>query len=221
MKAQLEQLRVDTAGVVLQADRPLIVRSSGDTQEGNEPFASTTDRSPMIEIPAHWTAQVLLLSGVSPFVARAAAFCKAARAARRQGAIVVLDLDVRWRLWRGKDPRTVHMILREVDVVWGSAEDLFGLNLDAQTLASLLRMNAVFAGTDGAGAARARGAFGEVVRTAKDDVAIPPVGEGDAIAIAICTELARAQTADFAELWARALERGYLTACSPRPASPA
>jgi fructokinase/2-dehydro-3-deoxygluconokinase len=146
---------------------------------------------------------------------RAAAFCKAARAARKNGATVVLDLDVRWQLWRGRDPRTLMMVLREVDVVWGSAEDLFGLNLDAPTLTASLRPGAVFAGTDGAGAARARGAFGEIVRTAKDDVAIPPAGEGDAFTVAICAELAR--NAPSPDVWRRALDRGYVSTSRALP----
>jgi 2-dehydro-3-deoxygluconokinase len=159
-----------------------------------------------IAIPEGWTSQVLLLSGMSPVVSHGAALCKAARAGRRSGAVVVVDVNARWDLWKGRDARAILMILREADVVWSSAADLFGLNMDAATMRSALRKNAVLALSDGAGSAIATGPFGEVVRR--------PAGAldgGDAFATAICAELARAGHAGetSGELWTRALARGH------------
>jgi sugar/nucleoside kinase (ribokinase family) len=132
---------------------------------------------------------------------------------------VVVDVNARWELWAGRDPRPIRMILREADVVWASAEDMFGLNMDAAAMRAALRPGAVLASSDGAGSAFASGPFGEVVRSPADQP-LPPTGEGDAFATAICAELARAgQASEQNEaLWARALRRGHeaATALSER-----
>jgi 2-dehydro-3-deoxygluconokinase len=172
-----------------------------------------------IAIPDGWTSHVLLLSGMSPVVSHGAALCKAARAARRAGAVVVVDVNARWELWKGRDARSILMILREADVVWSSAADLFGLNMDAAAMRAAMRKSAVLASSDGAGSAIVTGPFGEVVRTPADrngDRGAPvttagALDERDAFATAICAELARAGHAGetSGELWPRALARGH------------
>jgi sugar/nucleoside kinase (ribokinase family) len=160
-----------------------------------------------IEIPSWWSARVLLWSGVSPNVAEAAACCRAARAARRAGSVVVVDVDARWQAWQGRDGRALRMVLREADVVWASAEDLFGLRMDLSAAREALRPSAVLATTDGAGRALAFGPFGQL---STPPPALPPAGEGHAFTAALCAELARgAPSPASAEPWARALARGH------------
>jgi sugar/nucleoside kinase (ribokinase family) len=210
--AKLTARGVDVGGVDLAQRSPGLVLTEG--RGGARQVVSYRDDEQPIAIPAGWTSQVLLLSGMSPVVAHAAALCKAARAARRTGGVVVVDVNASWHLWKGRDPRHVRMVLREADVVWCSAEDLVGLNLDVASLKASLRPNAVLVLSDALGRARATGPFGEVVREPREKGLIAPPGSGDAFTASICAELARAgHTADHeSSLWARALERGHATA---------
>jgi sugar/nucleoside kinase (ribokinase family) len=198
---------VDVAGVELAHPTSGIVFVRGGARQ----IVSLREEEQPVAIPEGWSSQVLLLSGMSPVVAHGAALCKAARAARRTGSVVVVDVNARWDLWEGRDARTILMVLREADVVWCSAEDLFGLNMSAAQMRTALRKDAVLALSDGAGSAFATGPFGEVVRAPSSrDSDVAPDG-GDAFATAICAELARAGRAGetSGELWARALQRGH------------
>jgi 2-dehydro-3-deoxygluconokinase len=162
-------------------------------------------------VPEGWSSRVLLLSGMSPVLSHGAARCKAARAARRAGTIVVVDVNARWDLWQGRDSRVIQMVLREADVVWCSAQDLFGLDMDVPMLRASLRKTAVLVLSDGAGHASATGPFGEVSETRADRSALASAGEGDAFTAAICSELARPRQASESgsAMWSRALERGH------------
>lgn len=175
-----------------------------------EPITFGEDASEVarpIEIPSWWSARVVLWSGVSPIVAEAAACCRAARAARRAGSVVVVDVDARWRAWQGREGRAVRMVLREADVVWASAEDLFGLRMDLAEVRDALRPSAVLATTDGAGRALALGPFGQISTPAPP---LPPSGEGHAFTAALCAELAGAAASPASpEPWSRALARGH------------
>ena len=68
--------------------------------------------------------------------------------------------------------------------------------------------------SDPAGAAIARGLFGEVIRPARGEISNASFGDDDSFAAAICAELARAGHAGEtrSDLWARALERGQVAA---------
>lgn len=164
-----------------------------------------------IEVPDSWSSQVLLLSGLTPFVAHGAVLCKIARAARRAGTSVVVDLNVDWLRFQGHDSRTIRMVLREADVVFCSAADLFGMNMDLATLRAALRDTAVLVLDDGARRVSAIGAFG-VVSVALDG---PPLAtlldEGDTFVAAICAELARPGPRGGEALWARALSTAQAT----------
>ncbi|MBX3187487.1 MAG: hypothetical protein KF819_10755 [Labilithrix sp.] len=204
-RALLERMKasaVDTGGVAFgepESGLVFLERIGGARQ-----VVSYREREEPIAIPEGWSSRVLLLSGLSPVVAHAGALCKAARAARRAGTIVVLDVNARWHLWAGRDARTIRMVLREADVVFCAVEDLFGLNMDAASMSAALRPNAILAMSDGA-RAWATGPFGEVVQRSDESL----LGSGDAFAIAICAELARAESAPSGvALWERALQRG-------------
>ncbi|MEO8876646.1 MAG: hypothetical protein ABI461_13730 [Polyangiaceae bacterium] len=159
-----------------------------------------------ISIPEGWSSQVLLLSGMSPVVSHGAALCKAARAARRAGSTVIVDLHADWNLWRGRDWRSTRMILREADVVWASGEDLLGLDLDVPSLRAAMRPNAVLA-THTLGCTSAFGSFGAVTHPSK----LGPTDRDDDLVAAICFELKHAKNngENDASLWTRALARGH------------
>lgn len=217
LKERIAAAGVDVGGVELAQPAPGILFVRGGARQ----VISVRDEERPVSIPEGWSSQVLLLSGMSPIVSHGAALCKAARAGRRAGSVVVVDVNARWELWEGRDARSILMVLREADVVWCSAEDLFGLNMDAAAMQAALRKNAVLALSDGAGSAFATGPFGEVVRatpTRDPRDAAPPIPDalggpdgGDAFATAICAELARAGHAgeSSGELWKRALQRGH------------
>ena len=77
----------------------------------------------------------------------------------------MVDLNARWHLWAGRDTRTLHALLREADVVRCSAADLVGLGLDNSQVRAVLRPSATLVLTQGVGAARAIGPFGEIARS--------------------------------------------------------
>jgi 2-dehydro-3-deoxygluconokinase len=203
---------VDASAVSLAPPRGGIVLV--ERAEGR--FAASREDEPAVVVPEAWS--VLLLSGVSPLVSHGAALCKAARAARRAGTVVVVDLNVRWHPWAGRDPRILRMILREADVLWCSAEDLFGLNMDLDSVRGALRPGAVLARTDGGGRASVTGPFGEVRPSAPVEAKPGSPRARGAFATAICAELARAgHLGDRGgELWARALSRGSAAAGETR-----
>lgn len=207
LRERLSAAGVDVGGVELSRPTSSLLFVRGGARQV---VAHRAEDQP-ISVPDAWSSEVLLLSGMSPLVSHGAALCKAARAARRAGTIVVVDVNVRWDLWAGRDPRSILMILREADVVWASAEDLFGLNMDVSTMRAALRKNAVLALSDGAGAALASGPFGELAPAHAHKTGLAPIGDDGAFVTSICLELARAGKAHAggAELWARALQRGY------------
>jgi sugar/nucleoside kinase (ribokinase family) len=161
-------------------------------------------------MPDGWSAQVLLISGLTPVVSYAATLCKAARAARRHGTLVVVDVNARRHLWMGRDPRAITMVLREADVVRCSAEDRAVLGLDAEAIQARLRPKSIFVASSGGGDAWAVGPFGKVVSAPRKSLALRASGAGDAFTAAICAELSRAGHAGESHggLWETALERG-------------
>jgi len=209
--ARIAAAGVEVGGVILASPQGglLVLEDAGGAL-----VETRLDASAAIAVPDGWGASLLLLSGISPELAPMAGLCRAARAARRAGTMVVVDLNVRWRSWAGRDPRTLHALLREADVVRASVADLFGLRLDGAALHAAMRPTATLVLTQGAGLARASGPFGEVtsapVAVAKTRVA----GAGDAFTSALCVELVRAgdAAASRSEIWKRALERAHAAA---------
>ena len=197
MRENLAGAGIDADGVQLAHSKSGMVLVRGGArqrvlqQEQEEP----------VSVPAHWASKVLLLSGMSPVVAHGAALCRAARAARRAGSVVVVDVNVRWERWVGRDARAVRMILREADVVWASAEDLFGLDMNAHEMRDAMRPTAILASSDPKGAPFVWGPFGEL------SAAGPPGSEAEPFPTVICAELAtRASGAERnGDIWLRAL----------------
>jgi sugar/nucleoside kinase (ribokinase family) len=204
---------VDVGGVTLAPPSEGLVFVEGEG--ASRQVLSFREVEMPMAIPAGWTSQVLLLSGLSPVVSYAASLCKAARAARRAGTLVVIDINARRHAWAGRDPRAILMLLREADVVRCSAGDCAALGVDVDAVRASLRPNAVLVGSNRAGDVWAAGPFGEVARPRPKDVALSArTGAGDAFTAAVCAELARAGHAGPAhvELWDRALTRGHAAA---------
>jgi 2-dehydro-3-deoxygluconokinase len=189
LRARVAAAGVDVGGVVLRPPSSGLVFVEG--------LGASRDVLPFREVeapivaPAAWTSQVLLLSGLSPVVSYGATLCKAARAARRTGTTVVLDVLAQRYAWVGRDPRTIRMLLREVDVVRCTSDDLFALDVALEEIRGELRPSAVLVASNGAGSVWASGPFGEVARARppRSKVATPPTSF-DSLPSAICTELA-------------------------------
>ncbi|APR81328.1 Fructokinase [Minicystis rosea] len=198
---------VDVGGVSLGPSRTgiVFVEGTGPTQNL---VAYRDDGAPSV-VPSGWSSRVLLISGLSPVVAQGAALCKAARAARRTGSVVVMDLNARRSRWADHDPRVIRSVIREADVIRCSTADLAVLATNAVALRALLAPSAVLVLRDGTGAAWASGPFGEVARAARPTDARRSLGSGDVFTAAICAELSRVGSAvgDRPDLWDRALQR--------------
>lgn len=212
-KERIAAKGVDVTGVDLAQPTSGLVFVRGGARQ----VVPVREEERPVSIPEGWSSKVLLLSGMSPIVSHGAALCKAARAGRRMGSVVVVDVNARWDLWEGRDARSILMVLREADVVWCSAEDLFGMKMSATAVRASMRKNAVLALSDGAGSAFVSGPFGEVARAATPANRMHAGTDGgDAFATAICAELARAghpgeESGALASgaLWQRALDRGH------------
>lgn len=166
------------------------------------------EEAPVV-VPEHWASQVLLLSGLSPIVAHAGAFCKEARSARRAGSVVVLDVHARRHLWAGRDPRVIRSVIQEADVVRYSAEDMAVLGVPAPMVRGMMRPRAALVVTSPK-TVSVTGSFGEVgaERGMFADDRLPAE---ENIVANLCAELAKAGPAgvEREELWMRvALHRG-------------
>jgi 2-dehydro-3-deoxygluconokinase len=161
-----------------------------------------------LHVPAEWSSQVLLLAGLSPVTSTAAALCKAARKARREGTMVVLDLTASTRLWAGRDPRTISMVLREVDVVRCTFADLAILGGDVASVRRAMRPSATLVINDASGALAA-GMFGEVTCSLPARDALRAQDRSDSCTAAICAEWARPSTLaeSLGGRWHRVLQR--------------
>jgi sugar/nucleoside kinase (ribokinase family) len=159
-----------------------------------------------IGVPEGWSSRVVLVSGLSPVVSHGAALCKVARAARRWGASVVIDVNARERTWNGRDARAIRSVLREADVVRCTMDDLVVLRVDVATIREMARQDAVLVVGETMSDARASGPFGEIAPRAN----VPAKESASALVARICFELARTKsdrTEATAELWERALHR--------------
>ncbi len=169
-------------------------------ERGSDTHTIVPHRSDLdaVEVPESWSAALLFLSALSPVVSANAAYCKCARAARRRGDYVVLDLSIRRRLWFDQDPRALRAILQEADIVHATPDDLANLGVGPQTLMSMMRSQAVLVSRDVRGAAHAQGPFGRI--TLSESTATPR------LLVSICLELlARGEMRP--ETWERASRR--------------
>jgi sugar/nucleoside kinase (ribokinase family) len=211
--ARLAEHGVDISGVTFARARPglVVVDARGDA---NELFAAL-EETPPFELPRGWSSQLLLLSGLSPVVSHAAALCRAARRARRDGSLVLIDFNAALNVWAGRDARTIRMVLREVDVARCSIADLAVLGMERESVRAALRPDATFVVSEPDGRVSATGPFGEVTasRATSSDARRMAfrAGAGDALTASLCAALtAKAEkTESAASMWDRVLRRGY------------
>ncbi len=217
-RSLLERMRttgVDLGGVALAPPRAGLFLAEASAGEHRLVAPRLEDQLPIV-IPERWSAGVLLISGLSPALERAAGFCKAARAARRAGEVVMLDINARWHLWTGQDSRSIQSILVEADVVRCSSADLAALWMDTGFVRAAMRPDAILVVSDGGNPARALGPFGEVSVAPKVVSPVSPSGAGDAFTAAVCADLVRSggAGADRPEQWLRALGSGHEAAAA-------
>jgi hypothetical protein len=160
-----------------------------DASWGWSGLVSDREATAPMEIPAYWSSRVLLLSGLRPGTAGLAAFCKAARRARRDGTVVVLDLVGSLRDWNGHDPRVIAMVIREADVVRCNFFDLAVIGTDATAVRRAMKPGATLVfGHDGG--VTAVGTFGDVSAEPPRDLRARGV-LAESTTAAICAEFAR------------------------------
>lgn len=205
---------VDTSAVVLTPPLTNLVVMDG-FGASRQVVAFREEETPL-EVPVQWTAQVLLLSGMSPAITYGAALCKAARAARRAGSVVVVDANARRHAWGDRDSRAIRALLKEVDVARFSADDLRALHHDEAGVRALLRPSAVLLVRTGSGETIATGPFGELVWGGQART-LRRAGAGDRFIAGVCAELCTAGTngAHDLALWERALRRGESASLLP------
>lgn len=170
-------------------------------------YRSAGDEAP--ELGAGWRARALLLTGLAPSPEQATRFGAAASEGRRRGALVVVDVNARPRLWQGRGGAPAW--IAEAGVVKASEEDLAAMGLDERAMRAAMGPKAVLVVTAGPRAARAIGPFGEVraaPRPAKAEGRA--VGAGDAFTAGVLDVLLREGGGD--DRWERALRRGHALA---------
>ena len=172
-------------------------------------YRPADERAPVIGTA--WRAKALLLTGILPSPDQAARFGAAAQEARRQGALVAVDLDARPRFFRGRGEAELPGWIGEADVVKASEEDLAVMQLGEDRLRAAMRPDAVLVLTAGPREARALGAFGEVRRAPAKSLRTSAWGAGDAFTAGILDVLLR-DGAGGAFFWERALVRGHALA---------
>lgn len=204
--ARVSAAGVDTGGVSLSSAQSGLVLVQGMGAAAR--VVNYRQEEPPIAIPAGWAAPVLLLTGLSPVVPHAAAFCKEARAARRTGTVVVVDVNARRHVWMGQDPRAIRAVMGEADVVRCSAEDMEVLGVDGAALRGMMRRGTVLV-LSHATRIDATGPFGEIVRENPTPAALTPAGSGDTFTAAMCAALSRAGSAGLErfDLWARLIQQ--------------
>jgi fructokinase/2-dehydro-3-deoxygluconokinase len=185
--AETAALGIDIGGVKLAPPVTDVVVVDG--AGGQSCLISDGGTRPDLQIPPSWSSEVLLLSGLSAVTSRLAAFCKAARAARRDGTVVVLDVVGSLHHWADRDPRVISMVLREADVVRCSLLELAVIGTDVATVRRAMRSNATLVINDDLDAT-AIGPFGEVSLQARPEW-IAREAFAELCTAAICAEFAR------------------------------
>lgn len=189
VRAVVREAGVDVEGIELVPPRGHLVTSASRRVVP----LHVEDVSPL-SVPDAFSYELLLVSGLAPSLVPTAALIRAARAARRSGALVVVDVNARRSQWRGQDPRQIHALLREADVVRCSTDDLVSLWTDSSMLAAVLRPAATFVLTDGPARAHAVGPFGEVHVAPPEILRGTVPGAGDAFTAGLCHELLRSKS---------------------------
>jgi sugar/nucleoside kinase (ribokinase family) len=164
-------------------------------------------------LPRAFDAAIVHVSGILPSRRGLASLVRAARRARREGALVTVDANLRPRLWTSEvrarvDPRE---LFAEADVLKVSEDDLRVLGAaETRDPSVLVRPDAIVVSTHGPRPAHARGPFGEVSAGGSALEIESAIGAGDAFVAGFLSLLAREKGASVRsrETIERALRRG-------------
>jgi sugar/nucleoside kinase (ribokinase family) len=181
-------------------------------EQGRCVVAYRPPEGPRLELQPGFAARALLLTGLLPEKEHAAGFRAAARAARRAGALVVLDVNARPRPWAGRDPRPALAAIRDADVVKASRDDLAVMGLrKPDDVRRYMRRDAALVVTAGADPARAFGGFGEISVAAEPAAAGDAMGAGDAFMAGLIATTLRAggRLEHHADAWVHALHHAH------------
>jgi 2-dehydro-3-deoxygluconokinase len=184
------------------------------------------DDEPPPRVPADARARVLLLTGIGASPAQLDAFEALAAGFAREGSIVVVDLNARLRLWRGREASGVKRALASAHMIKASAADLAAMGLGEDEMRSWRPRGALLVITDGPSPVRAFGSFGEIVIPCPPVRAKRPIGAGDAFTASVIASLVERSEADLHEHeWTQVLiaavgaARDHVRA-RPRPSVP-
>jgi sugar/nucleoside kinase (ribokinase family) len=167
-------------------------------------------------IPERLQARVLHVGSILPSRTMIRLLAGTMRQARRDGCLVMLDLNARPRLFRQPGDFRYRAVLKEADIVKCSVRDLAVLGLDAEgrAIASLLRPSATLLVTNRAGPARALGPFGQALRAPRHAAKENAAGAGDAFCAGVIAAVLRrgSDKQPDARFWDEALGEGHFEA---------
>jgi len=209
LKLRLEKLGIDVTRVQASPTRTGLVFMT------SKPTRVVAYRAPKEEalalasaLPHAFQAKIVHLSGLLPDQEHLSALARAAERAKREGAIVMIDANLRPRLWirDALAQANPSAIFQEADILKVSADDLRVLGVtnpdDARSLAPIVVL------TDGPNTTRAWGPFGEI-EAAVEPIEIPSaIGAGDAFVAGFLSTLALEEGDRSREAIERALRRG-------------
>lgn len=187
-------------------------------REGARFVGYRTADEPAPVAAGEWSAQWVLLAGLLPSEEHVRGLRAIAQMARERGARVMIDINARPRVWRGRDATAALGLLAEAEVVKASEDDLAVLGLTREAARDRMREGATLILTAGASETRAVGSFGEVVQAPRDlpakqrrRSAADTLGAGDAFTAGVLGELLALDAGDRAgdaARWARVILRG-------------
>jgi sugar/nucleoside kinase (ribokinase family) len=198
--------RVAAAGVDVGLVAPILGRTELLFTDGARFVGYRAEDEPPPRFEGAARARALLLTGILPGAEHARAFAAAARRARAEGALVMVDLNARPRMWRGRDAGEALAVVAEADVVKASVDDaaVLGLGEPVGALRAILREDAALLLTAGPAGARAVGSFGDIVGATPRLHEGRALGAGDAFTAGAIAALLSARPGDAAG-WARVL----------------
>lgn len=206
LRARVAAAGVDVRFVRLSSVRTgLVFIGASRESDAGQSFVSYRDpegeaRALEESLPDHFDARAVHLSSLIPMRGELHLFHRAVTAARREGALLSLDLNARPRFFRGEPRAIPEAIIRAMDVIKGARVDLEVMGLSSvDALRAHARPDALILSTDGAAPVRAIGPFGVIERAPVPIDGVEPTGAGDAFCAGFLAELMRESKASLSD----------------------